>query len=69
MSESRTDGMLVKLGLGGPPLHFSVGRLGNDIGRISSNTNAVSILDVPFAAPDAETLRLAYDMLVLGLRW
>ncbi len=36
--------------------------------QASNNSNAVNTLDSPFADPDAEALRLAYNDLVLALR-
>ena len=38
------------------------------ISGTSSNSNAVLTLDTPFADPDAEALRAAYNALVLALR-
>ena len=39
------------------------------IAGTSNNTNAIPTMDTPFADnPDAETLRLAFNALVLGLR-
>jgi len=37
-------------------------------GNSSANTNAVPTLDTPFADPDTETLRQAFNTLVLALR-
>lgn len=42
--------------------------LSDAINGTSSNTNAVPTLDTPFAAPESEALRVAYNALVLGLR-
>jgi hypothetical protein len=40
----------------------------NTLNQTSANTNAVSTLDTPFADPDAEELRVAFNALVLALR-
>jgi hypothetical protein len=40
----------------------------NTLSQTSANTNAVSTLDVPFADPDVEELRLKMNELVLALR-
>ena len=42
--------------------------LAMSISGTSSNSNAVPTLDTPFADPDAEALRAAYNTLVLALR-
>jgi len=42
--------------------------LANAISGTSNNTNGVNRLDTPFADPDAETLRQAYNTLVLAAR-
>jgi len=52
----------------GPPGEVTNSALSNAISGTSSNTNAVSTLDTPFADPDAETLRQAYNSLVLAAR-
>jgi len=52
----------------GPPGEVTNAALSNAISGTSSNTNGVSTLDTPFADPDAETLRQAYNTLMLGLR-
>jgi hypothetical protein len=36
--------------------------------QCSNNSNAVGTLDAPMADPDAETLRNAYNTLLLALR-
>lgn len=38
------------------------------VGSSSANTNAVPTLDTPFVDPDTESLRQAFNMLVLALR-
>lgn len=38
------------------------------ISGTSNNTNAIATLDTPFADPDAESMRQAYNTLVLALR-
>ena len=40
----------------------------NTLNQTSANTNAVSTLDTPFADPDVEELRVAFNALVLALR-
>ncbi len=52
----------------GPPGEVTNAALSNAISGTSSNTNAVSTLDTPFADPDAESMRQAYNALVLALR-
>jgi hypothetical protein len=45
------------------------GAISTAIAGTSNNTNAIPTMDTPFADnPDAETLRLAFNALVLGLR-
>ena len=55
-------------GLQGPPGDVSNSQLATAIGGTSSNTNAVATLDTPFADPDAESMRLRFNELVLALR-
>jgi len=66
------DGNTGPQGIQGPPGEVTNTDLSNAIGNVisgtSNNTNAVSTLDTPFADPDAEALRQAYNTLVLGLR-
>ena len=38
------------------------------ISGTSNNSNAVTTLDTPFADPDSEALRVAFNALVLALR-
>lgn len=57
----------------GPPGEVTNAALGNAINSTSSNSNAVPTMDVPFANDpptlvDMETMRAAYNALVLGLR-
>ncbi len=52
----------------GPPGEVTNAALSNAISGTSNNTNGVSTLDTPFADPDAETLRQAYNALVLAAR-
>jgi hypothetical protein len=40
----------------------------NTLSQTSNNSNAVATLDMPFADPDAEALRQAYNALVAALR-
>jgi hypothetical protein len=40
----------------------------NTLSQTSANSNAVATLDMPFADPDAEALRQAYNSLVAALR-
>ncbi len=62
------DGYTGPQGDQGPPGEVTNAALANAIGGTSSNTNAVSTLDTPFADPDAEALRQAYNTLVLAAR-
>ena len=60
-------------GIQGPPGEVTNADLGNAINGTSSNTNAVPTMDVPFlndppSLADMETMRAAYNALVLGLR-
>ncbi len=59
-------------GIQGPPGEVTTNDLnaaiGNTLNQSSANTNGVSTLDTPFADPDAESIRQAYNALVLGLR-
>ncbi|MGB8169952.1 MAG: hypothetical protein WCF18_20785, partial [Chthoniobacteraceae bacterium] len=52
----------------GPPGEVTNAQLNTAIAGTSSNSNVVPTLDAPFSDPDAETLRLAYNTLVLALR-
>ncbi len=57
----------------GQPGEVTNAALANAISGTSSNTNGVSTLDVPFVndpptLADMETMRAAYNALVLGLR-
>jgi len=52
----------------GQPGEVTNSALANAISGTSNNTNAVSTLDTPFADPDAEALRQAYNTLVLAAR-
>jgi hypothetical protein len=42
--------------------------LASTLAQESSNSNAVATLDTPFADPDAEALRQAFNALALALR-
>jgi hypothetical protein len=55
-------------GPAGPPGEVSQWELAQAIYGTSNNSNAVVTLDSPFADPDAETLRVAFNALVLALR-
>ena len=55
-------------GPAGPPGEVTQSDLSNAIQTTSNNSNAVATLDTPFADPDAETLRQAFNALLLGLR-
>ncbi len=52
----------------GPPGEVTNSALANAISGTSSNSNTVTTLDTPFADPNAEALRAAYNALVLSLR-
>jgi hypothetical protein len=52
----------------GPTGEVSNAALAAAIAGTSNNTNAVPTLDTPFADPDSETLRQAFNALVLALR-
>jgi hypothetical protein len=60
-------------GIQGPPGEVTTiamnGAMASAIAGTSNNTNAIPTMDTPFADnPDAETLRQAFNALVLGLR-
>ena len=55
-------------GATGAPGEVTTAALNTAINTTSSNSNAVATLDTPFADPDAEALRAAYNTLVLALR-
>ena len=55
-------------GTPGAPGEVTNAALATAISGTSSNTNAVTTLDTPFADPDAESLRTAYNALVLAAR-
>ncbi len=60
-------------GIQGPPGEVTNAALANAISGTSSNTNGVNTLDTPFVndpptLADLETMRAAYNALVLGLR-
>lgn len=55
-------------GTNGAPGEVTNAQLATAIAGTSNNTNAIPTLDTPFADPDAETLRQAYNALVLALR-
>ena len=55
-------------GIQGTPGEVTNSALASAISGTSNNTNAVMTLDTPFADPDAETLRQAYNALVLAAR-
>ena len=52
----------------GPVGEVSNAALATAIAGTSTNSNAVPTLDTPFADPDAESLRQAFNALVLALR-
>ncbi len=52
----------------GPPGEVTSATLANAISGTSSNTNAVSTLDTPFADPDAEALRAKLNEFILAGR-
>jgi hypothetical protein len=52
----------------GTPGEVSLADLNTAINGTSSNSNAVGTLDAPFADPDAEALRVAFNTLVNALR-
>ena len=52
----------------GPTGEVSNAALTAAIAGTSSNTNAIPTLDTPFADPDAEAVRQAFNALVLALR-
>jgi len=43
-------------------------QLSTAISGTSSNSNAIATLDTPFADPDAESMRMRFNELVLALR-
>ncbi len=63
-----TDGGEGQQGIQGPPGEVTNAALANAISGTSSNTNAVSTLDTPFADPDAEALRAKMNELILNGR-
>ena len=52
----------------GPPGEVTNAQLSSAIAGTSNLSNAVATLDTPFADPDVEALRAAYNTLVLALR-
>ena len=52
----------------GPPGEVTNAALAAAISGTSNNSNAVATLDTPFSDPDAESLRLRFNELVLALR-
>ncbi len=62
------QGIQGEQGIQGPPGEVTNADLGNAINGTSNNTNGVATLDTPFADPDAEALRQAYNTLVLAAR-
>ena len=55
-------------GAQGPPGEVTNAQLSSAISGTSNNSNAVAILDTPFADPDAESMRQRFNELVLALR-
>lgn len=55
-------------GYQGPPGEVTTSQLDTAIATTSSNTNSIPTLDTPFTDPDTETIRQAYNLLVLALR-
>ena len=55
-------------GIQGPPGEVNEAQLSSAISGTSNNSNAVATLDNPFPDPDAETLRVRFNELVLALR-
>jgi len=55
-------------GAQGPPGEVTQAALDAAIAGTSANSNAIGTLDTPFADPDAEALRTAFNGLVLALR-
>jgi len=62
------QGIQGEQGIQGTPGEVTNSALANAISGTSNNTNGVMTLDTPFADPDAETLRQAYNTLVLAAR-
>ncbi len=62
------DGGEGQQGIQGPPGEVTNSALANAISGTSSNTNAVSTLDTPFADPDAEALRAKVNEMILNGR-
>jgi hypothetical protein len=67
------DGGEGQQGIQGPPGEVTAADLGTAINGTSVNSNAVPTMDVPFmneppTMADMETMRAAYNALVLGLR-
>ena len=62
-------GLQGEQGIQGPPGEVTNAALASAIAGTSNNTNAVATLDTPFDDnPAAETIRQAFNALVLGLR-
>ena len=55
-------------GAAGPAGEVTSAQLDTAIAGTSSNSNGVATLDTPFADPDAESIRTAFNELVLALR-
>ena len=63
-----TNGTNGSDGAPGAPGEVTAAQLAAAIAGTSANSNGIPTLDTPFADPDAETLRAAYNALVLSLR-
>ena len=62
------DGAPGPQGPQGPMGDVSTAALAAAIAGTSNNTNAIATLDTPFADPDSEALRQAFNALVMALR-
>ena len=63
-----TNGTDGSPGIQGPPGEITQAQLDAAISGTSKNSNTVATLDTPFADPDAESVRLRFNELVLTLR-
>ena len=61
------NGMDGANGADGLPGEVTTAALTTAISGTSNNTNAIATLDTPFVDPDAESMRQAYNALVLAL--
>ena len=62
------DGTAGINGTDGAPGEVTNAQLSSAVSGTSNNSNAVSTLDVPFSDPDAESMRLRFNELLLALR-